>query len=183
MKEKSKIKTAFAFVKNIKTTGAISETSPAVEKEIVSNLPQERNKTVVEFGLGHGNITKEILKNLSVGSKLYSFEVNTKFCDYVSEIILDDRLTIVNKSAAELNQVLPSQVDGIVSSIPLTLFSKEKVVDILTKAKETMCENSYFSQILYSKNLQSTFKEIFDEHYITEVKNLPKAYIHHCKKK
>ena len=56
-------------------TGAISETSRKVELEICRYITKDKDVVVVEFGMGHGNITKEILNNISQNSILYAFEV------------------------------------------------------------------------------------------------------------
>lgn len=74
-----KLKTSFAFTKNLFVTGAVTETSKKSSLEICKYLPKGNNKVIVEFGMGHGNITKEILKNISNNSKLYAFEVKKVF--------------------------------------------------------------------------------------------------------
>ena len=74
-----KIKTSIAFAKNLFVTGAITETSRETEVEICKYIPKGENKIIVEFGMGHGNITKEILNNISSTSKV-SAHVRRAFC-------------------------------------------------------------------------------------------------------
>lgn len=182
MAKTNKLKTLFQFTKNIKTTGAIYQTSPKVEKEISSKLSTEGNKIFIEFGLGHGNITKEILKRIDSTSKLYSFEINEEFCELVRSEIKDDRLQIINTGAENIDQHIKGQVDGIVSSIPLTFFDDEKLRLLLEQAKNKLKEGKIFSQILYSKKMRERFIEIFGNCDSVKVPNFPIAYVHHCTK-
>src|SRR5680860_433194 len=94
--------------------------------KICKYVPNQDYKTIVEFGMGHGNITSEILRIMSSNSKLYTFEVNKSFCEYVRNTISDDRLIIINDSAENIKKHIKEDVDLIVSSIPLSLFSNEK---------------------------------------------------------
>jgi len=71
-------KSVVDFTKNVKTTGALYQTSKQIEKEICSKIDQN-TKVVVEFGTGLGNITQRILDKLPADGKLYSFEVKAEF--------------------------------------------------------------------------------------------------------
>ncbi len=180
--EKQKIKTAFQFAKNILTTGAVSETSKEVEIEICSRLPKGDNLTIIEFGLGHGNITREILKNISPTSRLYSFEINEDFCSHVGQHLIDERFTIINDSAENLSKHINRPVDAIVSSLPFTFIAKEKMDAILDGAYQAMKDDAYFSQILYSKIYVKKFKSVFDEFELIRTTNFPAGFVHHCRK-
>ena len=173
--------TAVNLAKNIKTTDALYQTSKKVEKEIGINLSDQPGKVFVEFGLGHGNITQRTLSRIHKTSKLYSFEINKDFCDHVSKHLSDDRLSIINDGAENIASHLKGQVDGIISSIPITMFPIELQNEILEAAYKTLKLATYFSQILYSKKLK-LFNALFDEVSITRLVNLPMEYVHHCKK-
>lgn len=176
-------KTSIEFTKNILVTGAFRETSRRVELEITSKLPSLPNQVIVEFGMGHGNITKEILKNISPSSKVYAFEVNKEFCDHVADEIKDDRLVIVNDGAENLKKHVSQPVNGFISSIPFTFFSKEMSRTILEGAYDALAEEHFFSQILYSKVHVKKFKNIFDEVKVKTMLNIPLECIYHCRKK
>ena len=60
-----KLRNAIQLAKNLFITGAFKETSRGVELEICARLPQGPGKVVVEYGMGHGNITREILSRLA----------------------------------------------------------------------------------------------------------------------
>jgi len=179
----SKLKTALAFTKNVFTTGAIFETSRKVELSITSKLSDQEDLVVVEYGMGHGNITKEILNKIGPNAKVYAFEVNKKFCDLVAEQIDDPRLTIVNKGAEEIDQVVLEEVDHIVSSIPFTLFSKEKTQQIFEISYKKLKSKGSFSQVQYSKVMKKKFDKFFDRLEELTISKLPPEFIYHCYKK
>ena len=178
-----KLKTNLAFTKNLFTTGAISETSREVEIEICSRLPKGDHKIIVEYGMGHGNITREILKNIAPTSKVYAFEVNTAFCHHVKEEIRDGRLIIVNDSAEHVKELVKERaVDAFIASIPFTFLSNEVGARIIQDSYDMLAVGGYYSQVLYTRFNYKKFVKIFDECSITKIPNIPTEYIYHCKK-
>lgn len=180
---KSKFQAAIEFTKNLFTTGAFTETSRGVEVEICAHLPTGPNKIVVEFGMGYGNITREILSRLAPDSKLYAFEVNAEFCKTVKDENLDERLVVVNDSAENMNQHIEGQVDGFISSIPFTFIPKEVGDQIIRASYEKLNPGCYFSQVLYSAFHFKRFEKVFDESSKKVLKNIPLEFIYHCKKR
>lgn len=177
-----KIKTSIAFTKNLFVTGAFSETSRKAEIEICKYIPKGDNKIIVEYGMGHGNITREILKNISPTSMVYSFEVKKSFCDHVSQTIDDPRLVIINDGAENIAKYLKENIDAVIGSIPYSFFSKEKSQKILRSTYDKMVNDSYYSQVLYTKFNFKKFQSIFDQCSIKKLKNTPTEYIYHCRK-
>jgi phospholipid N-methyltransferase len=177
----NKFNTAIQLAKNLKTTGALYQTSKKLGIEISSRLPQKGVKVFVEFGLGHGNITQEILSKIDKDAKLYSFEVNEEFCTYVKKHIKDERLIIINEGAETLRKHISVPVDGIVSSLPLTFFSSEKRNDIMQSIKESLKADAYYSQIMYSKRLKKYLEETYKTVDIKTLIGIPMEYVYHCK--
>jgi phospholipid N-methyltransferase len=177
-----KLKTSIAFTKNLFVVGAITETSRNTEIEICRYIPKEENKIIVEFGMGHGNITREILNNISSTSKLYAFEVNKDFCKQVESEISDSRLIIINDGAENIKKHINENIDSVIGSIPFSFFSKEKGMGIIQDSYDKLVDNGYFSQVLYTKFNFKKFEQIFDKCSIKSIKNTPTEYIYHCKK-
>ena len=180
---KQKLKTSLEFSKNLLVTGAIKETSKRVEVEICKNIPEQSKAIIVEFGMGHGNITQAILNKLSPDSELYSFEVNEDFCDYVRKKIKDDRLIIINDGAENMKNHIDQKIDGVISSIPFSFFSKEKGLGILKDAYNSMNNNAYCSQVLYTKFNFKKFQLVFEDCEVKKFHGIPPEYIYHCQKK
>ncbi len=181
-KMKQKLKTAIQFTKNLFVTGALTETSEKVEKEICRFIPKYNDSVIVEFGMGHGNITKEILRHVSPSSKVYAFEVKEEFCDHVAKAIKDDRLIIINDGAENMTKHVKERVDSIIASIPYSFFSKEKSAGIIQDSYEILNPNCYYSQVLYTKFNFKKFQPIFDNCELVKIPNFPTEYIYHCQK-
>ena len=175
----SKLKTAIEFVKHIRTTGAINQTSKRTEEEITQQVV-ETSKLVVEFGMGHGNITEKILTKLPKDGRLFAFEVNSEFCEVVKDTIDDDRLTIVNDSAANIAKYVDKDINNIISSMPLTMFSDQLVADIFKSSFSLLKDTGYFSQILYNKNSRDRFDQYFSDIDITGIISFPPQFVYHC---
>ena len=178
----AKLKTAIAFTKNLLTTGAITESSKNAEKEITKFIHNNSSKLVVEFGMGHGNLTSALLKIMPKDSQLYSFEVNADFCNYVKANIKDERLCIINDSAVNFKKHIHEPVDNFISSIPFSFLSQEETATILNDAYNSLKSNAYFSQVLYTKFNFKKFQKIFDESEMIRLGNFPTEYVYHCRK-
>lgn len=177
-----KLKTSIAYTKNLLVTGAITKTSRNVEIEICKYLPITESKVIVEFGAGHGNITRQILDTISPTSILYAFEVNKSFCKHLEQTICDSRLKIINAGAENVKQYVKQPVDAVISSLPFSFFGKKKGLNIIQDAYDLIENNGYYSQVLYTKFNFKKFKKIFDECYIVSNNNAIKEHIFHCKK-
>ena len=131
---KEYFKTAIKLTANITTTGAISEFSRFVEKDITKYVDINKSQIIVEFGGGHGNMTRAILERMHPDSQIFTFEIHDDFIPILKEI-KDERLHIVHNSATEiLHYVKRNSVDCIISTLPLNIIPKEIEVDSSTAA-------------------------------------------------
>lgn len=178
---KAKLASVIQYTKHFATTGAVSETSREVEIEICNKL-NPNGKVFVEFGMGLGNITKEILDIIPADATLYSFEVNEDFCKKVKNELIDERLVIINDGAENIKEHVTDAVDNMVSSMPFTFFSKEKRDLILSTSKEVLKSGGFFSQILYSKIHYKRFSSVWDVCNMVKTSNFPAGYVYHCEK-
>lgn len=175
--------TALAFTKNLRTTGAFYETSKFVVNKISKFVSNNHIQTIIEYGAGHGNITRGILSKMHPHSRLYAFEINKKFCETLREI-KDDRLIIINDSACEVDKhlVQSNSVDCIISSLPFTFITNEDKKKILTKSHYLLKKEHYITQVLYSSMHLKFFSFFFTECKSRVVMNFPPAHIYECKK-
>ena len=177
-----KMKTSMAFAKNLFVTGAFKETSRNAEVEICKYIPKGDHKVIVELGMGHGNITREILNIISPTSKVYAFEIKKSFCDYVRNTIVDDRLIIVNDGAENIYKHIEEDIDSVIGSIPFSFFSKEKSNEIIQGSYNKLVNNAYYSQVLYTKFNFKKFEQIFNSCFMKKIKSMPTEYVYHCRK-
>jgi phospholipid N-methyltransferase len=177
-----KLKTSIAYAKNLFVTGAVTETSRYAEIEICKYISKGEDKIFVEFGMGHGNITREILNIMSPTSKLYAFEVNKIFCEHVRHRNSDKRLIIINDGAQHLKKHVSVNIDAVISSIPFSFFSKEKGLTIIQDAYDLLKYDTYYSQVLYTKFNFKKFQQIFEDCSMKSNKKTITEYVYHCKK-
>src|SRR5687768_14238792 len=178
-----RLSTSIQYIKNILTTGAVGQTSREVELEICSHLPREANKIIVEYGMGLGNITAEVLNTIHPTSKLYAFEVNKDFCEQARKSIKDERLIIINSGAETILDYVKEPVDSFISSIPFSFFSKEVSDHIIQSSYDLLKNGSYFSQVLLTKFNFKKFTKVFDDCEMIRLGNIPVEFIYHCRKK
>ncbi len=107
-----------------------------------------KKKTVIEFGPGPGNVTKEIVKNLDKNSKLTCFEINKKFHNELKQKIKDKRVKIINDSAANVLKYCKNG-DCIISTLPLLSLPKKDVDKIIENSYKTLGKDGIFVQIQY----------------------------------
>ncbi len=179
----SKIKTAIEYAKNITTVGAIKESSPKLEKAICSKLDRSKAVNVVEYGMGHGNITKSILAHISDDSRLSSFEINPEFCNHVQGDIQDERLRIINASATDVLEYIKMPVDYIITSLPFSFFSKTVQKRLIHDSYELLKSGGWYSQLLYAVWAGRKLKPVFDTIEMRSFPNFPPEYVFHCLKK
>lgn len=177
-----RIKAAIRLTKNIRTSGAINQTSRRCQIEICSKVSKAPNQVIVEFGAGPGNITREILSKIHSTSRLYSFELNTEFCEDLRVKIDDERLLLINDSAANLAKHLCEPADAVVSTLPLTIIPRDIREQIINAAHVQLKPQSYFSQIQYSRVLQGTITDRFEDIERHTIFTFPMENVYHCRK-
>lgn len=177
------LKTAFEYTKYLQTTGAVSETSVHVVKEITKHVDQSKKQIIVEYGSGLGNVTKGILNKMHKDSILYAFEVNEEFCQALNSIT-DERLHIINLSVDQANKgfLKPSFVDCIISTIPFTLISDRRLTKILELSHHILKIDGFIMQVLYSGLHMSKFKKYFQNCKLKVIKNFPIALVYEGQK-
>src|SRR5690606_32830716 len=112
------ISKALSYIKNIRTTGAVYESSRYVSRNITNDISLHKRQIVVELGAGTGNITECILARLHPDSVLYCFEIEPQFFEDL-EAIHDPRFHLIKDSAAEVSHYFErSSVDVIISGLP-----------------------------------------------------------------
>ena len=94
------------FLKRPKEVAAITPSSRYVIRHITKNIDFNNAKYIVEYGPGIGNITEELLKNMSPDARLVCIESNKKFCIFLNDKLADPRLTVVNDTAEKLDSYM-----------------------------------------------------------------------------
>jgi phospholipid N-methyltransferase len=180
---------ALVFVKNFlkhpRRTGSILPSSPFLAKHLLSQIDWQRSHTIVEYGPGTGNITREILKRMPMSTRLVSIESNHEFVRMLRHTIDDPRLTVRRGSAAQVNEILQDlghdRADYIVSSLPLTTMSSNVRSEILAASARALHPDGTFVTYQYSPAVASDLEPLFGqiERGFTLL-NIPPALVYHC---
>lgn len=164
---------------------------------MVGSLRWKNAKVVVEFGPGTGVMTRELLRVLPQDATLLAFEISPRFNRYLRDAIDDDRLEIVQAGAEtagdELRRRGISRVDGVVSSLGLTLMD-EPLIDSLfcgvvpfLDEKSKVTQYQYLSSVRLKNGRPVNFnvRSVLDRYFqIVDAKiiwrNIPPAVVYEC---
>jgi phospholipid N-methyltransferase len=145
-------------VSDFYTTAAIAPSSRYLTEAMLEPLPLQRARVVVEFGPGTGVMTRALLSALPDGARLFAFEINHQFFQYLSQTILDPRLVLFNASAEMLNQELRQRgckrIDAVVSSLGLGFMSEEQRHAVLSGLIPFLDGRSVLTQYQYIHGMQ-----------------------------
>ena len=167
---------------NLNTTGALTFSSKALVKKMLSYADIEHSKLIVELGGGDGSITQGIIDRLPSDSVLFVFEINRSFCEAMERQFPQSNVLIICDSAENIDQYLKGKkADYVLSSLPFSLISKEATDQILLQSKNALNEKGKFIQICYSYLLKKLFGKYFShiEAKFT-IRNLPPAFVMIC---
>ncbi len=171
-------------LKNLRTVGTVTRSSPAVCRKMVSLGQVSSSKVIIELGAGDGVITHYILQEMAPDARLFAFELNPIFCEQLRSIG-DDRLTVIEGSVLALEDYMAqydiSSVDTILSAIPFAIFSEEDSRSVLVQCHSLLAESSHFIQLHYSLSKKSLYESIFGAvniHFV--LANFPPAWVLKC---
>lgn len=166
--------------------GSVTPSSPHLIRKMLEDIDFSKEEIIVEFGIGDGCFTEEILKRLSPKGKLLCFEIDKDFCKAAREKFKDDRFVMIEGGAETLTEVMKqhnlTEVDCVISSLPLALFPKELVASIMTQAKTFLKKDGMYLQYQYSlanfKDMKKYFSSVKRK---IEMLNIPPAVVYTCR--
>ncbi len=170
-------------LKNFKTMGTVTRSSPFLCKEMIEPVDFQQAEVIVELGAGDGVVTEHILQKMKPDSRLFAFEVNPTFCKQLRQKFQgDERLVVVEKSAAEVTNVLADhsiqQADYILSAIPFVSLPDAEGYEIVTTCKNILKAGGLFIQMHYSLLMKKMYQSVFGNVAISFVPlNLPPAFV------
>jgi len=182
------------FLKDIKTTGAISSCSSEVAKALAERAFHSNPQTVVELGSGTGAITRKLVEGMPEEALLLALELNQNFAELTQECC--PKAHVYHDSAENVKQCLGKHgketCDCVVSTLPWTIFTRDMqkkilaaVLDVLPPGGEFLTVTYTFATLLpkgkhFKKLLTTNFSKIKRSKVIW--RNLPPVYIYHCHK-
>jgi phospholipid N-methyltransferase len=127
----------------------------------MGDLPGAR--TVVEFGVGTGVYTEEILKRLHPEGTFLAFEIEPDLASAVAARLKDPRLRVINDSAEHVDDYLDEgeKADYIVSSVPFTSLPADVRRSLLEAARGALAPDGQMLVLQYSTTVLPDLERSF----------------------
>ena len=171
-----------SMISHPRRVGAVWPTSRWAVRDLLDmgDLPQAR--TVVEFGVGTGVYTEEILKRLHPEGTFLAFEIDPDLASAVADRLKDPRLRVINDSAEHVDDYLEgAKADYIISSVPFTSLPADVRHSLLEAARGALAPDGQMLVLQYSTtvlpDLQRTFATIRRRF---SPLNIPPAFLFAC---
>jgi phospholipid N-methyltransferase len=173
------------FFSNAKTVATIAPSSRSLSRAAVRGIDWSKTKCVVELGAGTGPVTAALAESAPPGVRLIINEYLPEFCEALRRRF--QMLEIVGGDARRLVELLAergiTQVDCIISGLPLTHFAKADREAVIDQAAKMLGPDGEFRQL-------TTFPWIYlyiYRRYFREVRfklvlwNLPPGGVYYCR--
>ena len=143
------------FWKNKNEIGSIVPSSSFLTRKMLKPIDFSRKLSIVEYGPGTGALTLPLLRRMNSDSTLIAIESNHKLYSRLESVQSEyANFNIVHNSAeniaAVLNSMNRTQVDYIISSLPLATISLSEKMAILSNARHCYLRVA----CLYSTNIR-----------------------------
>ena len=184
-----------AFAQRPFATGAIAPSSRHLAAEMVAGSELASASTVVEIGPGTGALTRAILDELSPDALLLAVELNPDFAVHL-QATLPARVKVVNGSGEHLDQFLQgcgrASADCVVCGLPWANFGRELQQRLMDGVLKGLRPGGCFSTFTYlhavglpygrrfASMLRANFANV--ERSPLVWKNLPPAFVYHCRR-
>lgn len=187
-KVKNSLKDSALFLKHaIKSPLQVAyfmPSSPWLIEQVAKCAHLQDAKHIMELGPGTGGTTKGILKYMQDDAELISVEINQKFIDHMQKTIDDQRLTISNKGAQNLVEIMEDNdwehADVIISGIPFTTLPKGMDKAIIQSIHEALKPGGIFLAYQLRDHVSKLAKPLFGDYTFKKIefKNIPPMRIY-----
>jgi phosphatidylethanolamine/phosphatidyl-N-methylethanolamine N-methyltransferase len=130
------------------SVGAVAAASSHLVTDMVSQV-DSLHEVVVELGAGTGVITNALFENNNKSRKVVSIEIDKQLAE-IARGKLPGNVDVIVGNAIKLSSYFDeNQVDCIVCSLPLTLFSEQDLDKLLSGARAVLKDEGVFIFYLY----------------------------------
>ena len=158
---------ARSFFRHPVMLGSVIPSSRFLIREVLDPIHWGRAHVIVEYGPGVGTITGEILERMRTTSTLIAIETNPDFVSYLREAYPDERLRVVQGSAADVKTILQqhgfTNASYIISGIPFSTLPAPLREHILRDTKAALEPGGAFLVYQFSARVLADLKRIFGQ--------------------
>ena len=173
------------FIKHPRMLGSLIPSSRFLVKRLLDQVDWSKATTIVEYGPGVGTITGEILRRLRPDGTLVAIDTNRDFARYLTRTLRDDRLHVVEGSAADAQENLRERglgrADYVISGIPYSTMDPVIRERILQTTHDVLQPDGTFLVYQFTRAVLPYLRQVFPHvHQEFEPRNIMPARLFYC---
>ena len=175
------------FIKHPKMLGSLIPSSRFLVNRLLDQVDWSRAGTIVEYGPGVGTFTGEILRRLGPGGSVVAIDTNRDFARYLARTLRDDRLHVIEGSAADAEARLRERgldrADYVISGIPYSTMDPELRERILRTTHDLLQPDGAFLVYQFTRAVLPYLRQFFPHvHQEFEPRNIMPARLFYCRR-
>lgn len=175
------------FIKHPRMLGSLIPSSRFLVNRLLSQVDWGRATTIVEYGPGVGTFTAEILRRLRPNSSVLAIDTNRDFARYLARTLRDDRLHVIQGSAADAQENLQERglprADYVISGIPYSTMDPVVREQILRNTHEVLQPDGAFLVYQFTRAVLPHLRQVFPHVYQDfEPRNIMPARLFYCRR-
>lgn len=142
------------FLKRPFQVASIVPSSKVLIRKVASRMDFSQPRVIAEFGPGEGCHTREIVRQMAPGSKLFLFELDPELATHLEDQFRGNPdVSVLNEDAASLRQQLSrfghEHCDYVVSGIPFSILEPAKKRELLLNTHAALAPAPHSAFIIY----------------------------------
>jgi phospholipid N-methyltransferase len=175
------------FIKHPRMLGSLIPSSRFLVNRLLDQVDWGRAATVVEYGPGVGTFTGEILRRLRPNADLIAIDTNRDFARYLTRAFRDDRLHVIEGSAADAQESLRERglgrADYVISGIPYSTMNPELRAQILRTTHDLLHQDGAFLVYQFTRAVLPHLRQVFPHvQQEFEPRNIMPARLFYCRR-
>jgi phospholipid N-methyltransferase len=167
--------------------GSLIPSSRFLVNRLLDQVDWSRAGTIVEYGPGVGTFTAEILRRLPPDANLLAIDTNRDFARFLTRAFRDDRLHVIEGSAAEAQKNLRERglgrADYVISGIPYSTMDPEVRAKILRTTHDLLQQDGAFLVYQFTRAVLPCLRQVFPHvQQEFEPRNIMPARLFYCRR-